>query len=112
VDFIIRENPFKSLKRAFPVEFAYPSKAQYVLHLTIPAGYTVDEMPEPVQISLGNGGGKLLLSCTKVSEREIHMVLKLNRSQLVFLPEAYNDLRQFFEIAASKIQAQLVLKKA
>jgi hypothetical protein len=111
VDFLFDENPFKSLKRSFPVSFTFPLKAQYVVNLDIPAGYNIEELPEPVRISLPNDGGKLFFSCTKASERQVQLVLKLSLSQLEFLPDQYDGLRHFFELVAAKAQSPLVLKK-
>jgi hypothetical protein len=110
LDFITMENPFKSINRDFPVEFPYPIKANYILNLDIPEGYVVEEMPEQAKITLPENGGKLSFVCSKVSERRLQFILKMNISQLSFSPDQYGVLRQYFDLVASKTQLQLVLK--
>jgi hypothetical protein len=112
LDFIVTENPFKSLKREFPVDFTYPLKAQYILNLNLPAAYKVEEIPESVRASLPDNGGKLLFSCTRVSDHAVQLVFKMNVTQLQFPKDQYGALRKFFEIATEKTQLQLVMKKS
>lgn len=111
LDFIITENPLKNPKRSFPVSFTYPMKAQYVLQLDLPEGYTLEDEPTPVRINLPNEGGKVQFTCGKMTESQIQIVLKLTLTQLTFQPEDYLALRQFFELVAEKVQLQLALKK-
>lgn len=51
------ENPLKLENRTFPVDMAYQVKEQYVINLAIPAGYAVEELPEPTQVKLPEGAG-------------------------------------------------------
>lgn len=111
LDFFVTENPLKSIKRSFPVNFTYPMKAQYVLNLDIPKGYTIEDLPQPARITLPNNGGKIQFSCGKTSETQIQVVLKMNIAQIEFAPSEYDGLRQFFELMADKVQFQLALKK-
>ncbi|MFN0215076.1 MAG: DUF3857 domain-containing protein [Saprospiraceae bacterium] len=111
LDFFIMENPLKSIKRSFPVNLTYPIKAQYVLNLELPQGYSLEEIPPPARIILPDNGGKIQFSCGKISNSQVQVVLKANLAQLKFLPEEYEALRQFFELMADKAQFQLALKK-
>ncbi len=110
-DFFITENPLKSLKRSFPVNFTYPRKAQYILLLQIPKGYSVEDMPEPIRSSLPNNGGKIQFSCAKISDTEVQVILKANLAQVQFMPEEYSGLRHYFDQMADRVQFQLALKK-
>lgn len=111
LDFFIDENPFKTLKRLFPVSFSTPFKAQYVLNLGLPAGYSVEELPEPARINLPDNAGKINFSCSKTTEGHIQLILKMNIAKQEFSPEEYGALRQFFELIHEKTELQLVLKK-
>ena len=111
LDFFINENPFKSLRRSFSVDFPYPIKANYVLRLDLPPGYAVEEMPEPARISLAGDTGKISFICSKQPPNAVQLQLRMNLSKTSFPPEEYGGLRQFFDLAAEKTQLQLVLKK-
>ena len=111
LDFLLKENPFKNPSRTFPVSFASPMKAQYILHLTLPPGYVVEELPETARIALPDNGGKIQFSCTPKETGGLHLLLKMNISRLEFPPEEYSIIRQFFDLTAEKTQLQLVLKK-
>ncbi|MCC7246827.1 MAG: DUF3857 domain-containing protein [Saprospiraceae bacterium] len=112
LDFFMMENPFKTSERLFPVNFPYFHRANYVLNLDLPLGYRLEEVPEAVKFLLPRDGGKLIFSVTAVSERRVQLVLKMELSQLDFMPEDYGSLRQFFELMIDKTQTQLVLKKS
>ena len=109
--FMFEGNPFKTLKREFPVSFTYPLKAQYVLILETPPGYTIADQSEPIQVVLENGGGKLSFRCGRTPDGKVQLSLKLNLTQLEFSPAEYASLRKFFELIAEKTQTQLVLVK-
>jgi hypothetical protein len=111
LDFYFTENPFKSLKRNFPVHFNHAIKSQYVAFIRIPDGYGIEEMPAAARLSLPNDAGNIRFSCTKVNAQEFQAQLKLQMNQLFFEPEAYESLRQFFNLLKEKIDAQVVLKK-
>lgn len=111
LDFFVTENPLKTVKRSFPVNFTYPMKAQYVINLDLPTGYKPEELPAPARITLPNNGGKIQFSCGKTSDTQLQIVLKMNINQLEFSPEEYPALRQFFEVVADKVQFQMALKK-
>lgn len=111
LDFSMRSNPLRNPKRSFPVNFVYPSKAQYILNLEIPKGFVVEELPAPARIVLPDNSGKIQFSCGKISDTQLQVVLKMNIAQLDFEPEQYDALRQFFELLADKVQFQLALKK-
>ena len=111
LDFFILENPLKSLTRSFPVEFTTPFKAQYVLELKLPQGYSIEELPAPARINLSNNAGKMTFNCSKNANGDLQVILKMNIAETAFAPEDYGALRQFFELMVEKTQLQLVLKK-
>jgi Domain of Unknown Function with PDB structure (DUF3857) len=112
IDFLITENPLKSLRREFPVDLPHPIRGTYVLFLRLPPGYTVAEMPTGARISLPNNGGRVQFTCLQSEPGLLHITLKMNVAQTRFMPEEYDGLRQFFELAAEKVALQLVLKKS
>jgi len=111
-DFFVHENPFKSQQRDFPVNFTCPIYASYMLSLTLPEGYVVEEMPQSHRTTMPNKGGTLLFSCQKQDERHLQLVLRINMAQAEYGPQDYRALRQYFDLAVEKANLKLVLKKA
>jgi hypothetical protein len=104
------ENPFKQPKREYPVDFPYPFKDQFVLNLTIPDGYKVEEMPKSIKVNLPENGGTFQY-ISSVNGDVIQLVVKIQLDQLHFEPEEYVLVKQFFNQIAIKSAEQVVLKK-
>lgn len=105
-----KDNPFKSAERTYPVEIPYKIDETYILNLEIPADYTVDEIPKSSKVNLGDGDGffEYIIDNTGTAIR-LRSRVKLNKAN--FLPEEYNDLREFFSYVVKKHAEPIVLKK-
>ncbi len=104
------ENPFKQPKREYPVEFPHPFKDQFVLNLTMPDGYAVEEMPKSIKANLPNNGGTFQYA-TSVTGNVIQLMVKIQLDKLRFEPEDYDIVKEFFNQIATKSAEQIVLKK-
>ena len=104
------ENPFKLEERQYAIDMNYGFKNQYVLNLTIPEGYVVDELPEPINLSLIDKGGKFQFF-TSQNGNTIQLINKISISQLHFEPEEYLAIKNFYDIIVEKHSEQIVLKK-
>jgi hypothetical protein len=104
------ENPFKQPKREYPVDFSHPFKDQFILNLTIPDGYAVEEMPKPIRVNLPENGGSFQYIST-VNGSVIQLVVKIQLDQLHFESEEYQSVKEFFNQIATKSAEQIVLKK-
>ena len=104
------ENPFKQPKREYPVDFAYPFKDQFVLNLTIPDGYAIEEMPKTIRVNLPDSGGSFQY-LSSVNGNVIQLIVKIQLDQLHFEPEDYLLVKEFFNQIATKSAEQVVLKK-
>ncbi|TKB97746.1 DUF3857 domain-containing protein [Pedobacter cryophilus] len=60
-----QENPFKLVKRDYPVDFFTPTEEIYILNLEIPEKFNIINLPESVALKLPNDGGKYLFSASK-----------------------------------------------
>ncbi len=105
------ENPFKLEKREYSIDMTYGFKNQYILNLTIPEGYVVDELPEAINLSLPNKGGKFQFFISQ-NGNTIQLVNKVTISQLHYEPEEYAIIKNFYDIIVEKHSEQIVLKKA
>ncbi len=104
------ENPFKLPKREYPIEFPYPFKDQYVINLTIPKGYVVDEMPKSIINNLLINASSFQYISSVIGS-VIQLVVKIQINQLVYQPEDYSIVKDFFNQVANKLAEQIVLKK-
>lgn len=107
------ENPFKQTVREYPVDIPYPLSHRYVLNLTIPEGYAIEQMPEQVNLLLPENGGKFTFLVSKLAGTtrtfQINSTIQIN--QVHFEPEEYAVIKKFFDLIIEKQQEQLVLKK-
>jgi hypothetical protein len=106
----ISETPFKQSTRYLPVEFNGTDQVTLSVTLTLPEGYTVDELPEDKLLSACNRGLSMRYSCRQLKNTVVTQYqFKLNRA--LFMPEHYSALQQFFEQMATKNKELMVLKK-
>lgn len=106
------ENFFKLEKRSYPVDIPYPFKEQYVLSLTIPDGYQVEELPEAVNVALPNKAGRFQFSATAMNKNQIQLLSKITVSQTKYEVEEYPFIKEFFDLIVEKHAEQIVLKKS
>jgi Domain of Unknown Function with PDB structure (DUF3857)/Transglutaminase-like superfamily len=104
------QNPFSQPKRDYPIDFSNPLKDHFVLNLTIPEGYTVEDLPKSIRMKLPNDGGTFQY-VSEVKGNMIQLEIKIQISQLHFEPEEYKTVQDFFNLIASKSAEQVVLKK-
>lgn len=104
------ENPFKQETRTYPVDVPYSISQRYVINLTVPADFSIEEIPEDIRMALPNGGGIFEIS-TKVVGQDIYLNCNLNLAQIQFEPEAYPALKEFIDLIMEKQGEQIVLRK-
>ncbi|MBI3139183.1 MAG: DUF3857 domain-containing protein [Sphingobacteriales bacterium] len=107
----IKDNPFKSAERSYPVEMPYGYDKTYNLQMEVPAGYEVDELPKSMVVKMNeNGDGvfeyRLSQSGNGISFRSRIRVVRAN-----YLPEEYEMLREFFNMVVAKQAEQIVFRK-
>ncbi|MEZ0609120.1 transglutaminase domain-containing protein [Fibrella sp. WM1] len=106
-----QENPFKQPERQYPVDFAHGMETIFTTTYTLPAGYTVEEMPKPVIISLPDKGGRFAYQVQSLENR-ITVVSRVLISKPLFMADEYGVLKEFYEKILQKHGEQIVLKKS
>ncbi len=104
------ENPFKLAVRNYPVEIPHPISWQFVLQVDLPQGYEVEELPESLNMVLADRGGTFLYHVTR-NNNMLSISYRLRIDQLVFEPDEYAGLKEFFDKIIAKQAEQVVLKK-
>lgn len=105
------ESPFKLEKRTYPVNIPYPSVSHHILQLQLPDGYQVAELPEKITLALPDRGMQLAFSAGAMGNM-LTVTYKLEIKQLIYTPEQYEALREFFNICTQKLGEQIVLKRS
>ncbi|WP_176956189.1 DUF3857 domain-containing protein [Catalinimonas alkaloidigena] len=106
----ITENPFKSEARKFPVDYGMTSEKVHIVSINIPEGYSVEEMPKPVLVTLPDKGGKFTYSAT-VMNNKVQVISKVQLMKPMYFGEEYTYLREFYNMIVAKHAEQVVLKK-
>lgn len=104
------ENPFKLEERKYPVNFGVPINDSFVASIEIPEGYTVEELPEPVRVTLNENEGSFSYK-VKVQENVIRISSRFKVNQVAFGPAEYQQLKEFFNLLIEKHAEQIILKK-
>ncbi|HLK31417.1 MAG TPA: DUF3858 domain-containing protein [Puia sp.] len=106
----LKENPFKTEERKYPIEMPYPIDDIYVLNMEIPNGYVVDELPKSVKVAYNDNEGFFEYIIQKGENNvQLRTHIKLNRA--TFAADEYNALRDFFAYVVKKQEEQIVFKK-
>lgn len=106
----ISKNPFTQSERKLPIEYPYPEQISLVANLTIPDGYTIDEMPEAVQVKTEDGQGLCRYNLA-VQGNKLSITYTFNSNKLLYLPTEYPGLQVFWKRIVEKNNETVVLKK-
>ncbi|MEI9946002.1 MAG: transglutaminase domain-containing protein [Chitinophagaceae bacterium] len=106
-----KDNPFKSAERFYPVEMPYAMDQTYLLRLSVPEGYRVDEMPKQMIVKLNEEGEGMFEYRISESNGIISMRSRLQLKRTYFQPDEYEMLREFFNLVVKKHAEQIVFKK-
>lgn len=105
-----KENPFSAPDRVYPVDFGVPFVEIYKLNLTIPEGYKLEELPKSKNIVFGENDGRLIYNIGQMDNR-IVLNMRLSIDKILYLPDEYKALQEFFNLIVAKEGEQIVLKK-
>ncbi|MBI1341329.1 MAG: DUF3857 domain-containing protein [Terrimonas sp.] len=106
-----KENPFKSAQRLYPVEMPYAMDETYLLHLDIPTGYVLDELPKSTKVLYDEKGNSFFEYILSESNGSISMRARIRLTRSFYAPEEYEYLREFFNLVVKKQSEQIVFKK-
>ncbi|MFT3912282.1 MAG: DUF3857 domain-containing protein [Ferruginibacter sp.] len=107
----IKENPFKSPTRTYPVEMPYCIDETYLLKLDVPKGYTIDELPKPLMVKLNDNEESFFEYALSESGGIISLRSRICLKRCNFLTSEYSVLREFYNMIVKKQNEQIVLKK-
>jgi hypothetical protein len=106
-----KKNPFVSAERAYPVEMPYAQDEKIMATIEVPKGYEVDEMPKQMLVKMDEKGESFFEYRISKSANIISFMNRLKISKTMFMPDEYENLREFFNLVVKKQSEQIVFKK-
>jgi hypothetical protein len=106
----IKQNPFTSAERLYPVEMPYKQNELFNLNMEIPKGYKVDELPKSTRVKLNENEGMFEYIISNDGKR-IQLRSKIVLEKANFMPDDYETLRNFYGFIVKKHAEQIVFKK-
>jgi len=109
--FLTKEtNPFKASERIYPIFFKYPSVIYNTVFVKLPESYEVESLPESSKISVNDNGAMFkLVVIAGGGYLKIDSVLQINT--ILYLPNEYDTLKEFYNQIIQKNLETIVLKK-
>lgn len=104
------ENPFKADKREYPVIFDYPSVFNRTVNIMLPKGFIVESLPESTLANLNDDAGTFKFLSSQNSNF-IRIEAELDINKIVYTPEDYEALKEFFALIVKKHSESVVLKR-
>jgi hypothetical protein len=106
----LRENPFKLETRKYPVDFGVPADKTLILNLTIPEGYSVVASPKSQVLKLTDNAAFFMYE-VKTTDKSVKVTTRLGINRVLFLPDEYRALKEFYNQIIKKQSEPVVLKK-
>jgi len=106
----LKQNPFKLEKREYPVDFGSNQEELFMVKISIPDGYVVDEMPQSKVFILPDKSGRFTYNAQQ-NGNVINIMSNLQINKTLYVGEEYIQLKEFYNQYISKQNEQIVLKK-
>ncbi|MEN3324581.1 DUF3857 domain-containing protein [Mariniflexile soesokkakense] len=105
------ENPFKLQERTYPIDFGYKDTYYYTFKLNFDDAYTILEKPKDLALNLPDGKGQIIFSNT-LANNSISLIFRIKFNEVVFEPEYYPYLKEFFnKIVDIQTNSLILIKK-
>ena len=108
---VLSENPLTEEQRTLPVEFPHIATESLNTQVTLPEGYVVEEVPQPLTMRSEDG----TLSCsiaTVVNDGKLSSRCQLQVNKIFFTPNEYPVVKNFLDEVYKRLQDVIVIKKA
>lgn len=104
------ENPFKSPERLYPVEFPTPIDKTYIVNISLPDNYIIDEKPKNIVINMPDNSAKFTYQINLIGNA-IQLNVKLNIKNTLYSQEQYPNLKEFYALVISKLNEPILLQR-
>lgn len=104
------ETLFRAEERKLPVDFPYKEQIIYSFQLTLPEGYTVEQLPERRRITSALPSSVTL--STMVRENVVTLSYRFDLGTLFCSPQEYQDARAYWTALLGMGEQMIVIKKS
>lgn len=108
--FHLESNPFQSETRAYPVDYGSPEETLFIVKISIPDGWSVEELPAPKAFVLPANSARYTYNISQ-NGNVISLTSQLVINKALFSTDEYKPLRDFYTQVVAKQAEQIVLKK-
>lgn len=106
----LETNPFKSGTRSSPIDYGMPSTERFTLTLHLPEGYTIENLPPNVGLTLPNDGGQFIANYQNDGNvLTFSRIIQLNKP--VYAAEEYPYLKELCNKIILSQNMQVTFKK-
>ncbi len=106
----VQENPFKSEKREYPIDFGSLTDKTYMCKITLPENFVIDELPKSKVIALPGNAGKYIYNAVQTGNTvSITSAFQINKN--LFIQDEYPLVKEFYNQVVAKQAEQIVVKK-
>ena len=102
------ENLLDTKERKYPVEFPTSTSQGDAFEITLPEGYTADELPEPVEVSTGATSYK---SKAEMKGNVLYYTRLYQITDVRVPAEGQKELKQFYRQVAADERSTAVFKR-
>ena len=104
------ENPFTQEERKYPVDFSFPYQDNYMFNITIPEGYEIEAIPQPITLVMEDNLGTFKYNISNVGNK-IQLKAVLDISEPNISAEKYATLKDFYRAMIEKQNEKVILRK-
>jgi hypothetical protein len=101
---------FKDKERTHLIVFNYPIKEDYMVNITLPDNYKIEDLPANINQKLGKDDAFYAFNCTQTANT-IQIKIQFQVNTLYFHFNRYKEIKAFFDTIAQKFNEQIVLRK-
>ncbi|WP_420602645.1 transglutaminase domain-containing protein [Flagellimonas sp.] len=104
------ENPFKSEKREYPIDYGFPWEDKYIITIKIPEGYKVESLPAPMAIALPDNMGSFKYNLSS-NNNTVNLRASISVNTAIMPALYYDGLKEFYRQLVEKESEKVVLSK-
>jgi hypothetical protein len=107
---LFEEAPFTSPERKLPIEFPCLSITNTSTSFTIPDGYSVEKIPDPISLKMPDGSMSFVM-IIGVEGNIINTHCQMQCNKVLFSAQNYAQLKEFFDTIIKKSEDIVVIQK-
>jgi hypothetical protein len=107
----LTSNPFKAEQRLYPIEFDAPIETTLLCTIKLPDGFVAEELPESKVVALPGNAARAIFNISSVVPGQVQVMTRLQINRTHFLPQEYDQLKEFYSRLFAKQGEQIVIRK-